>query len=519
VGPALGPLAPICLAMLGTGLALTRPLPGGLVTSRTLLGLILLASMTLLLAAVSRGPVAALLLVVAASLVMAAGVLIRLHTFDLGLIPRLVDRGGVATIEARVATEPRSGARGWQTVVRVHAVDGIATRERAVLFIDRAEPLGTPLLLSASARPLPDGGYGRWLTQHHASAVLDVRELDVTGSAGPLTRASEHVRGRIREAATRHLDDDVGGLLVGFVTGDTRLLPEADGEAMRATGLTHLTAVSGSNTAMLLAGVAVVLTFLGVGARGRWVLLAGTVLWFAFVTRLEPSVLRAGTMALLVIAAAVRGVARDPRHLLLGALLLLLSIDPLLSWSLGLLLSAGATLGVLVVAPLLTLRLEPVIPRRIAQLLGITLGAQLTVAPVLLAGFGSVELIAIPANMLAVPLAAFGASVAFVASTVAIVDVAAASGIFMVAAPAAAGVLAVARHGAAMSLAPTWTLGPREALVMLVVSVLGALGALARRSLSPQGASTASVKTSITRVSSAREAGLASRSATTAPSA
>jgi competence protein ComEC len=474
VGPALGPLAPICLAMLGTGLVLRRPLPAGLVTPRVLLGSVLLAGITLIVAAASRGPVAALLLVVAASLVMATGVLIRLHTFELGLIPRLVDRGGVATIEARVATEPRSGARGWQTVVRVLAVDGIATRERAVLFIDRAEPLGTPVRLRASARPLPDGGYGRWLAQQHATAILDVRELSVTGRPGALTRGSEQVRARIRLAATRHLDDDVGGLLVGFVTGDTRLLPEADGEAMRATGLTHLTAVSGSNTAVLLLGVATVLSFLHVGARVRWLMLAATVPWFAFITRLEPSVLRAGTMAILVIVAAVRGVTRDARHLLVGAVLLLLSLDPLLSWSLGLLLSAGATLGVLVIAPRLAVHFEAVMPRPIAQLLGITVGAQLAVAPVLLASFGAVELISIPANMLAVPLAAFGAAIAFIASAVALVSVPAAGSIFVLAAPGAAGVLAVARRGATLPSAPTFTLDSHP-VVALLVAIVGAL--------------------------------------------
>jgi competence protein ComEC len=483
-GEVLGPLAPTCVAMLATGLVLTRAAPTVLMRPRALAGLVVSTIIVLTLAGRSRGPLAGVLLVLAGSLVLASGILVRLHTFELGLIPRLVDQGGVAELQGRVAVEPRSGSQGWQTVVRITGVDGVTTRERAVLFLERAEPLGTPLRMHASARPLPDGGYGRWLTQQHAVAILDVRDLTVEGRAGPLTRASEQVRDRIREAATRHLDDDVGGLLVGFVTGDTRLLPESDGDAMRATGLTHLTAVSGSNTAVLLLGVAAVLGFLHVGARVRWAVLAVTVLWFAFITRLEPSVLRAGTMALLVIVAAARGVARDPRHLLVGAVLLLLSVDPLLSWSLGLLLSAGATLGVLVVAPRLAQRFERALPRPVAQLLGITVGAQLAVAPVLLAGFGRIELISIPANMLAVPMAAFGAAVAFIASAVALFSVPAAGSLFVVASPGAIGVLAVARRGAALPEAMAVTLGPRAAGGVLLVAVLLRLVARAQSAVS-----------------------------------
>jgi competence protein ComEC len=523
-GEALGPLAPVCLVSLATGLAVGRLGPVRVDGARMLVGLLAATAIVLLLASVARGALATALVILAAALVMATGVLVRLHTFEAGLIPLLVDRGGSALIEAQVVAEPRAGARGWQTVVRVSTVDGVATRERAVVFLAQAEALGTPLRLRASARPLPGDGYGRWLTQHHVTAILDVRELTVVGRPGLVAHGSEQVRARIRRAATRHLDEDVGGLLVGFVTGDTRLLPDDDAAAMKLTGLTHLTAVSGSNTAVLLVGVAALLGFLGAGARLRWTVLALTVPWFAFLTRLEPSVLRAGTMALLVIAAAVRGVARDARHLLAGAVLLLLTLDPLLSWSLGLLLSAGATVGVLVIAPRLAVMLERVLPRAVAQLLGITVGAQVAVAPVLLASFGAVGLVSVPANMLAVPLAAVGAAVAFVASAVALVSVPAASSLFVLAAPAAWGVLRVARAGAALPAIERLSVGPRAAAGLALGAVLVAIvrmvaARMPRAAGVTQSASIASVKSPITRAISLRSAGRVSRSATTAPSA
>jgi competence protein ComEC len=392
---------------------------------------------------------------VAMVLVTAAGVLLRLDTFDRGLVPALVARGGKVELDARVAAEPRKGSLGWQTVLRVQSVDGVATRERVAAVLQSPPVLGDRLRIVASARPLPEGGYGRWLAQAHVVALLDVQDVRIVDGPGPLSRSSEYVRERIRTAATRHLTQATGGLLVGFVTGDTRLLPEDDSDAMQATGLSHLTAVSGSNTAILLAGIAGLLALLRVGAGSRWAVLVVTIPWFAFLTRLEPSVLRAGVMALLVIAATVHGVARDARHLLAGAVFLLVLVDPMLSWSLGLLLSACATLGVLVVAPVITRRIEGLLPRSAAQLVGITLGAQATVAPVLLMSFGTIEWISLPANLLAVPVAAIGATIAFVSSAVALVHVGAASSVFALAGPAAASVLWVARTGERFSGGPT----------------------------------------------------------------
>ena len=453
----LGPLALLAPAGLVGG-RLAAVLAGRGLTAMLAVPAAVAALAALVLAAwrtCRRGDVGAAALTVAAMLLVTlAGVLLRLDGAAHGPLADLVDRGGVATVRAHVAAEPRAGERGWQTVVRIDTVDGVEAAVRAATLLGDPLPLGTPVTLRASARPLPDGGYGRWLAQGHAAAVLDVTEVVTVGQPGVAVRWSEQVRSRIRRAATRHLDVGRGGLLVGFVTGDTRLLPDADAEAMRATGLSHLTAVSGSNTAILLGGVAGLLGLVRAPARVRWVLLAVTVAAFVVLTRLEPSVLRAGTMALLVLVAAASGIARDARHLLAGAVVLLVLVDPLLTWSLGLLLSAGATLGVLVVAPALTARLERRLPRPLAGLLGITLGAQLAVAPVLLLGFGTIPWVSVPANLLAVPVAALGATLAFVGSAAALVHVGAASSVFALAGPAAGAVLGVARTGATLPGGP-----------------------------------------------------------------
>lgn|GEM_PF-380990 len=389
--------------------------------------------------------VAGILMVILAVL---PGSAVRVVTAEVGLLPQLADQGGARAVQAKVVHEPRPIATGWHVLVRITELDGVATRERAALTLDADRdppPLGSRWDAEVTARPLPDGGYGRWLGRQHASVVLDVRRWERRGSPGWLAAASEHVRERIRTAATRHLADRTGGLLVGFVSGDTRLLPEDDQEAMRATSLTHLTAVSGANVAIVVGGVLLFLGALRVGARWRRRIIAVTIVAFAFLTRFEPSVLRAGSMALLVLLVAARGMPRDTRHALCGAVLLLVLLDPRLAGSLGLLLSATATAGVLMVAPLVAERL-PRLPRRLREVISITIGAQVAVVPLLLTTFGEVPLGSVPANIVAVPAAAVAAVLSFLGALLALAHVELGAPLFWLAGGPARVVLASA-HG------------------------------------------------------------------------
>jgi competence protein ComEC len=89
--------------------------------------------------------------------------------------------------------------------------------------------------------------------------------------------------------------------------------------------------------------------------------------------------------------------------LVLAATVLLVA-DPFLLHSVGFLLSCGASFGIAVFARPITERLRG--PPWMREVLGVTAGAQLGVAPVLIPVFGSMPLVALPANLVAVPLAA-----------------------------------------------------------------------------------------------------------------
>jgi competence protein ComEC len=81
----------------------------------------------------------------------------------------------------------------------------------------------------------------------------------------------------------------------------------------------------------------------------------------------------------------------------------LLLVDPFLLRSVGFQLSCGASAGIALLAVPFARRLRG--PAWLRESLGTTAAAQVGVAPVLLPVFGSMPLVSLPANLLAVPLA------------------------------------------------------------------------------------------------------------------
>lgn len=194
---------------------------------------------------------------------------------------------------------------------------------------------------------------------------------------------------------------DEAALFTGLVVGDDGRQSPAMVARFRAVGLSHLTAVSGQNVAYLLAAAAPLLRRLG--PRVRWSTSIALVAWFMALTRFEPSVLRAGVMAMIAATATFSGRSAPAARMLAIAVVVLTAVDPLLVWSVGFWLSVSATAGVTLAAP----RIERVLPLPawLAAPMGVTLGAQAGVALPSLLVFGRLPLTALVANPVAVPVA------------------------------------------------------------------------------------------------------------------
>ncbi len=224
----------------------------------------------------------------------------------------------------------------------------------------------------------------------------------VSGPSGLLFGAASRIRHRVADSLAPWDGQSAGGLVAGFLIGDTTGVSAVDEEELRLSGLSHFVAVSGSNVALFLMLWWVVVGPLALGPRRR--ALAGFVgiLLFVVVTRWESSVLRAASMAGIVLMARAVGLPLSAWSALgigVGALFL---AAPEVVFDVGLQLSVAATLGVMAGADLFAGRL----PKPVATTLSATVAAQVAVAPILLLRFGTVPLAAPLANLLAAPAVA-----------------------------------------------------------------------------------------------------------------
>lgn len=201
------------------------------------------------------------------------------------------------------------------------------------------------------------------------------------------------------------LPGEGAGLLPGLAIGDTTGVGDDLDTAMKASSLSHLTAVSGANCAIVLA--LVLLVTAACGLSRHWRVAAGLVVLAGFVVLVtpEPSVVRAAGMATIVLVSGAVGRPGRGLPALALAALYLLCADPWLSRNYGFALSVLATLGLLVLAGPLTRRLRRWLPAPVAAVLAIPFAAQLACQPVLVLLSPTLPTYGVPANLLAAPAA------------------------------------------------------------------------------------------------------------------
>jgi competence protein ComEC len=416
---------------------------------------------------------------------------------------------GAAVTAARVAerdADPlhdlvasRASVRAELTVTDdPRAVGGSAGRPPTYAVPARLRLLETAeVRVRAGTRVLVLGSHAGWrgLLPGQAVAVRarvlparggDLRSAVLSASGEPvlLGRASlpQRLAGRLRaglQTACEPLPDAPGGLLPGLVVGDTSRLDPALEADFRTTGLTHLTAVSGSNCAIVMGAVLLLARAARAGPRTAAVLALAALVGFVILARPSPSVLRAAAMGGVALLALASGRSRAALPALGTAVAVLVVIDPELAGAPGFALSALATAGLLLLAPGWRdgLRRRGV-PSGLAEALAVPAAAQAACAPVVAALSAAVSLVAMPANLLAVPAVAPATVFGVAAAVISPVWPAGAGFLAWLASWPARWLVAVARHGADVpSGALPWPGGAPGGVLLgaLLVAVLVAV--------------------------------------------
>jgi len=327
----------------------------------------------------------------------------RVATRDAPLLTGLARDRATVHMRLSISDDPRA-VRGRSVTFVVpasaSAVDGI--RLSVDVLVLATDPAWRALLpgtaVEATGRLAP--GRRGDLT----AAVLSVSgPPDRVGVTPWAQRAAGTLRAGLRRACAP-LPEEPGGLLPGLVDGDTSRLDPAVAEEFRATGMTHLLAVSGANVAIVLGAVLLAARWSRAGPRVAAVLCAVALVGFVILVRPSPSVLRAAAMGGLGLLALALGRSRSAVPALAATVTVLVLVDPALAGDAGFALSVSATAGLLLLAPGWrdALRRRGV-PAGLAEALAVPAAAQVACAPVIAGLSATVSLVAVPANLLAEP--------------------------------------------------------------------------------------------------------------------
>ncbi len=316
--------------------------------------------------------------------------------------------------EASVRADPVARGRFARLEVEVHALDGRPAEGALLLTVLATDdpPLeGDRIAFHGEVEPFEDrdgDDYARFLRARGLDAAVAFPErLEVIArdEGGPLVRALRAVRHYLVANIERSLPEPESSLAVGMLLGRQGTLPPELNADLRATGTTHLVVVSGQNIALVLGALSSALA-IALSRRVAALAALATLPAYVLLVGAEPPVVRAAIMAVGVTLGHLTGRRTPGWVFLLYAVAAMVAFDPALIESVSFQLSATATWGVIVVAPLLRDLVTRAlgIPNRglpfaLVEVTATATGALAAVLPVQAAVFGSLPLAAIPANV------------------------------------------------------------------------------------------------------------------------
>ena len=304
--------------------------------------------------------------------------------------------GMTVAVQGTVTDDPDRGKKG-ETLLRLGniQVDGHALA--GMIWVSTSDTKD----VQRSDRVLVRGklvpGFGSFGAALYRAAIVQVQRPEPGDIA-------LRVRDWFADLVHRAIAEPQASLGLGYLLGQRRTLPPELDQALVIAGLTHVVVASGYNLTILVR----LARRLFVRVSKYMAVLAASAMTTAFiaVTGASPSMTRAGLVAGLSLAAWYYGRKFHPLVLLPFAAAITVAINPSYAWNdLGWQLSFAAFAGVMILAPLLQAYFfGDKKPGTIRQILGETVSASIVTLPILVYAFGQFSNVAIPANLLVLPL-------------------------------------------------------------------------------------------------------------------
>lgn len=255
-------------------------------------------------------------------------------------------------------------------------------------------------------RNRPDFNYADHLAKDDIFAEMRYPEIEFLNNGGvSLKKILFGVKRNFLSSIAEVIPEPNAGILAGLILGEKSAISNGILDDFRRAGLIHILVLSGYNIAIVAANASRIFNFYLSRTLSAALALI-VVLLFVVLSGAEPPAVRAGIMAGVAYLAGIRGRLYEASlALLLAGFLMLVQNPKILRFDASFQLSFFATAGLIFLVPRLKNFFE-----WIPKTLGLqeyflqTISAQLAVFPLLLYSFGQISLVALPANLLVLPV-------------------------------------------------------------------------------------------------------------------
>ena len=225
---------------------------------------------------------------------------------------------------------------------------------------------------------------------------------------GFLYRFSNEIKNKIKYNVSQSFDNKTGSLLIGIILGDKDDITPEIIEDFKNSNLYHILAVSGAHISYLSIGVLTFLRKVKAGKKFSSLALIFILIFYMFITGFSPSVVRASIMGIVVLIASLINKEKDLINSISISLLIILISNPYSVMNLGLLLSYGGTIGIVLYSSRINSFLnkrfnkkDKKIKKSIISSLSVVLSAQIFIIPISLVNFNILNFNYFVSNILA----------------------------------------------------------------------------------------------------------------------
>lgn len=269
---------------------------------------------------------------------------------------------------------------------------------------------------------LAQDGYGAYiLSQYQSKTIIQNPSITVSGQNSFFASLSSFSN-TVARVLKRIYIGDKGVLSRGLILGGSQNFSDEFKTAMKASGTSHIVAVSGYNVSII---TITIFTFLRSLFSRRLALTSSFVILilFCIITGGSSSVVRAAIMGGIYLVSKALGRKVPPVHLLSVAAFFMVLVNPFVLYDVGFQLSFAATAGLILAIDIFPIYSRPNLLQIVFLVMLQTLIAQIFTSPLLIYHFHQASLISIIPNALILPLVPMAMSAVSLAVIAALINI------------------------------------------------------------------------------------------------